>query len=95
MDSTANEWTPDGYRKYQLGATVKQAFVVYYPISQTYYHYEIVNCGGTFGCGVHVYFIIKSDPATGERMDISWRDAGPYLQEFEDKLLPSILEELK
>ena len=37
MDSVKNEWTPDGYRKYQLGATVKQDFVVFYPRSQTYY----------------------------------------------------------
>ena len=95
MDSAKNEWTPDGYRKYQLGATVKQDFVVFYPRSQTYYHYEIVNCGGAFGCDVHVHFITKSDPLTGKRIDIPWYDAGPYLQEFEDELLPSILQEFK
>ena len=95
IDSAKNEWTPDGYRKYQLGATVEQDFVVFYPISQTYYYYEIVNCGGAFGCEVHVRGILKSDPSTGRRIDVRWQDAGPYLQEFEDKLLPIILKEFR
>ena len=95
VDSAKNEWTNDGYRKYQLGTVVKQDFVVFYPISQTYYYYEITNCGGPFGCDVHVNFIIKKDPLTGRRVDIQWQDAGPSLQEFEVKLLPIILQEFK
>ena len=94
IDSAKNEWTKDGYRKYQLGTIIKQDFVVFYPNSQTFYHYEITNCGGAFGCDVHVNFIIRRDPYTGKRVDIRWQDAEPSLQEFEDKLLPSILQNL-
>ena len=75
--------------------TVNQDFVVFYPISQTYYHYEITNCGGAFGCDVQVNSIIKKGSLTGRKTDIQWRDAGPSLQEFEDKLLPIILQKFK
>ncbi|WP_426059496.1 hypothetical protein [Hymenobacter sp. B1770] len=95
IDSAQNECTKHGYRKYQLGAVVKQDFVVFYPVSQTYYHYEITNCGGPSGCDVHVNFIIKKDPHTGKRVDVQWQDAGPSLQEFEDQLLPIILQKFQ
>ena len=95
IDSAENEWTRDGYRKYRLGDIVKQDFVVFYPISQTYYYYEITNCGGAFGCDLHVHSIIKKDQLTGRRIDVKWQDAGKSLQEFEDKLLPIILQKFK
>ena len=95
IDSAKNEWTKEGYRKHQLGAVEKQDFVVFYPNNNTYYYYEITNCGGAFGCDVHVHSIIKKDPNTGRRIDISWQDAGPSLQEFEDRLLPTIIQKFK
>ena len=78
-----------------MGAVVKQDFVVFYPTTNTYYYYEITNCGGPFGCDVHVSSIIKKDPNTGRRIDILWQDAGTSLQEFEDRLLPKITQGFK
>ena len=95
IDIAKNEWTKDGYRKYQLGAVAGQDFVVFYPNTNTYYYYEITNCGGPFGCDVHVSSIIRKNLNTGRRINIPWQDAGASLQEFEDKLLPRITQRLK
>jgi hypothetical protein len=95
INSLKNEWTRDGYRKYQLGTVVKQDFVVFSPASQTYYYYEITNCGGVTGCDVHVHSIIKQDPVTRKRQHIPWQDAEVSLREFEDQLLPILLGKTK
>jgi hypothetical protein len=66
---------------------------VYHPPTQTYYLYEITNCGGPSGCDIHVHSIEHAD-ATGSYNSISWDKAGPYLDEFEHSLLPTLRQSI-
>ena len=93
-----NEWSADGYRKYDLdlgaGVLQKQDFVVYYPKNRHFYYLEITNCGSAFGCDIFVNRIIGQNLVTGSQVVVSWEKAGPALQDFEDNLLPAIRRSL-